>query len=915
MLVFKPASLSKSSHTHLLHLSHPLGRVEGKEMNPLFCPFLSSTLPHPKPLVSPSLTTTRPSSSPYPPFLHISAIRNVEDKLHSTFYATPTTSQFPEIPTTVITAKKRPVPSLLVTIFNGLDDFINNFIGPPLPPSIDPKHVLSGNFAPVDELPPTECEVIEGSLPPCLDGAYIRNGPNPQFYPRGPHHLFDGDGMLHSIRISHGRPIFCSRYVKTYKYIIEKRAGSPFDPVNGVGLANTSVAFFCGHLYALAESDLPYAVRLTPDGDIKTLGRYDFDGKLSMSMTAHPKIDPSTGEAFAFRYSPVRPFLTYFRFDAQGKKQPDVPIFSLSCPSFFHDFAITNRYAIFPDIQMWMNPVKMIIRGGSPVGTDPTKVPRKVRIDLKTGTVTRHRLSQWNLEFAVINPGYLGKKNRYVYSAVGDPLPKISGIVKLDVSRSDRRQEFSARRVSSHRPGSSQVKFASLKRIQPNKMDAFSSSFLSSTFTFPSLTTRPPIAPSSLPQIPSLNISAVRIEEKQPQSLTAETSSQSSKTQVHKPPPPPPRRAALPTRNIPKKGAAEPSLPVTIFNALDDVINNFIDPPLRSSVDPRYVLSQNFAPVEELPPTECEVTDGSLPPWLDGAYIRNGPNPQFLPRGPYHLFDGDGMLHSIRISQGRAILCSRYVKTYKYTIERRAGSPILPNFNPTLGRHDFDGKLVMSMTAHPKVDPETGEAFAFRYGPVPPFLTYFRFDAQGRKQPDVPIFSLTSPSFLHDFGITKKYAIFADIQIGMNPVEMVTGGSPRLDMIHASVEMVRIDLKTGMVTRHPLSTRNLDFAVINPGYVGKKNKYVYAAVGNPMPKISGVVKLDVEPDNPEAEEDDGYIVSYVHDEKSGESKFLVMDAKTPNLDIVAAVRLPRRVPYGFHGLLYSKKDALLFRHR
>ncbi|KAL6348313.1 hypothetical protein AAG906_005612 [Vitis piasezkii] len=595
-------------------------------------------------------------------------------------------------------------------------------------------------------------------------------------------------------------------------------------------------------------------------------------------------------------------------------------------------------------------------------------------------------------------------------------------------------------------------------------MDAFSSSFLSSTFTFPSLTTRPPIAPSSLPQIPSLNISAVRIEEKQPQSLTAETSSQSSTTQVHKPPPPPPRRAALPTRNIPKKGAAEPSLPVTIFNALDDVINNFIDPPLRSSVDPRYVLSQNFAPVEELPPTECEVTDGSLPPWLDGAYIRNGPNPQFLPRGPYHLFDGDGMLHSIRISQGRAILCSRYVKTYKYTIERRAGSPILPNvfsgfngltasaargalsaariltgqFNPvngiglantslalfggrlyalgesdlpyslrlkpdgdieTLGRHDFDGKLVMSMTAHPKVDPETGEAFAFRYGPVPPFLTYFRFDAQGRKQPDVPIFSLTSPSFLHDFGITKKYAIFADIQIGMNPVEMVTGGSPvgtvpnkvprlgiipryakdesemrwfnvpgfnivhsinawdeedaiimvapnilsvehtleRLDMIHASVEMVRIDLKTGMVTRHPLSTRNLDFAVINPGYVGKKNKYVYAAVGNPMPKISGVVKLDVsqterkecivgsrmygpgcyggepffvarEPDNPEAEEDDGYIVSYVHDEKSGESKFLVMDAKTPNLDIVAAVRLPRRVPYGFHGLFVRERD-------
>lgn len=482
------------------------------------------------------------------------------------------------------------------------------------------------------------------------------------------------------------------------------------------------------------------------------------------------------------------------------------------------------------------------------------------------------------------------------------------------------------------------------------------------------------------------------------------------------------------------------------------------------------MLSNNFAPVvEELPPTECEVIQGSLPPCLDGAYIRNGPNPQFLPRGPYHLFDGDGMLHSIRISQGKpTLLCSRYVKTYKYTIETQAGSPLLPNifsgfngltasaargalsaarilagqYNPangiglantslaffgnrlyalgesdlpysvrlssngdieTLGRHDFDGQLSMSMTAHPKVDPETGEAFAFRYAPIPPFLTYFRFDAKGAKQADVPIFSMLRPSFLHDFAITNKYAIFADIQIGMNPMEMIVGGgSPvgsdpskvprlgvipryakdesemrwfdvpgfniihainawdeedgnqivmvapnilsvehtleRMDLVHALVEKVRIDLRTGIVTRHPISARNLDFAVINQAYVGKKNSFVYAAVGDPMPKISGVVKLDVskgdqrqdctvacrmygprcyggepffvarEPGNPEAEEDDGYVVSFVHDEIAGESNFLVMDAKSPNLDIVAAVKLPRRVPYGFHGLFVRESD-------
>lgn len=512
----------------------------------------------------------------------------------------------------------------------------------------------------------------------------------------------------------------------------------------------------------------------------------------------------------------------------------------------------------------------------------------------------------------------------------------------------------------------------------------------------------------------------------------------------------------------------DPKFPTLIFNTFDDLINNFIDPPIKPCVDPRFVLSDNFAPVDEFPPTECQVIQGSLPPSLNGAYIRNGPNPQYLPRGPYHLFDGDGMLHSIRISGGKAVYCGRYVKTYKYTIERENGSPILPNvfsgfngltasaargalsavrilaghFNPvngiglantslayfgnrlyalgesdlpyavrltpngnveTVGRTDFDGKLFMSMTAHPKTDPDTGETFAFRYGPMPPFLTYFRFDANGNKQPDVPVFSMTSPSFLHDFAITKKYAIFTEIQVGMNPTEMIlNNGSPigadpgkiprvgvipryakdesemkwfnvpgfnivhainawdedngnsivmvapnilsaehmieRLELVHAVVEKVKIDLRTGYVSRHPLSARNLDFGVINQGYIGKKNKYAYAAVGDPMPKITGVVKLDVseeekrdctvacrmfgpgcyggEPffvpketeNGEELEEDDGYLVSYVHDENTGDSNFLVMDAKSADLNIMATVKLPQRVPYGFHGIFVKERD-------
>ncbi|KAK4802143.1 hypothetical protein SAY86_000346 [Trapa natans] len=594
-------------------------------------------------------------------------------------------------------------------------------------------------------------------------------------------------------------------------------------------------------------------------------------------------------------------------------------------------------------------------------------------------------------------------------------------------------------------------------------MDAFSSSFLSSqSLLF--LTPKAPIKQISLP-----SISSVRIDEKSPK-----ISTQSRPSAPPSPPSSPPQKLASPAVSVVSKpppstkprSRIEPPLPVTLFNALDSIINNFVDPPGKASLDPRYVLSGNFAPVDELPPTECEVEFGSIPSCLDGAYVRNGPNPQFLPRGPYHLFDGDGMLHATRISGGRATLCSRYVKTYKYLIEREAGSPVLPSvfsgfngltasaargalsavrflagqFNPangiglantslaffagrlyalwesdlpyiirltrdgdieTLGREDFSGRLTMGMTAHPKVDPETGEAFGFRYGPIPPFLTYFRFGPNGEKHADVPIFSLTRPGFMHDFAITKKYAIFGDIQIGMNPIGMIEGGSPvgtdsgkvprigiirryakddsemrwfevpgfnlmhtinawdedddtvvligpnmmsvehtleRMDLVHAQVEMVRIDLRTGVVSRQPLSAWNLDFAVINPAYLGRRNRFVYAGVGDPMPKISGVVKLDLtisgdrrectaaarlfgsgcfggepffvarDPNDPEAEEDDGYVVTYVHDENAGESRFLVMDAKSPELEVVASVKLPRRVPYGFHGIFVRESD-------
>ncbi|KAJ6693041.1 CAROTENOID CLEAVAGE DIOXYGENASE 4 CHLOROPLASTIC-RELATED [Salix purpurea] len=477
-----------------------------------------------------------------------------------------------------------------------------------------------------------------------------------------------------------------------------------------------------------------------------------------------------------------------------------------------------------------------------------------------------------------------------------------------------------------------------------------------------------------------------------------------------------------------------------LIKHLSTTISKFIDhPPLDPSVDPYQVFSGNFAPVDELEPTNCTVVEGELPCCLNGVYIRNGSNPQKMPNGPLHFFEGDGMLHSLKLSGGQATYCSRYVRTYKYLLEREAGFSIFPNIlsgfycphdvlsyvmavgrllalcesdlpyvisltqegdMETLGRWDFDRKLLASMTAHPKVDEDTRETFAFQCNPsFFPHVTYFYFDENGVKQKDVPLLSINQPTPIHDFAITKRFAIFPETQLVVEPANVMLGrGMPvvceqkkvprigilpryaesgsdtrwfpvpgfnamhvtnawengddevvvvapnvlnirnvfqEIEKVHFSLEKLTINMRTEKVSRKILSKRSLELGSINPYYIGKKNRYAYLGIAEKVPKMSGLAKIDLEKEcevsrrlygpgcfggepffvsreanapKPYEDEDDGFVVSYVHDETSGQSNFIVMDAKSPNLDIVAKVELPRRVPYGFHGLFVRKNS-------
>src|SRR5688500_8266227 len=87
-------------------------------------------------------------------------------------------------------------------------------------------------------------------------------------------------------------------------------------------------------------------------------------------------------------------------------------------------------------------------------------------------------------------------------------------------------------------------------------------------------------------------------------------------------------------------------------------------------------LEGPYAPVtEEITARDLEVV-GQLTPDLHGTFVRNGANPKLPPRGRYHWFDGDGMVHAIELAGGTATYRNRFVRTPGLNAEIEAGEAL-----------------------------------------------------------------------------------------------------------------------------------------------------------------------------------------------------------------------------------------------
>jgi carotenoid cleavage oxygenase len=224
--------------------------------------------------------------------------------------------------------------------------------------------------------------------------------------------------------------------------------------------------------------------------------------------------------------------------------------------------------------------------------------------------------------------------------------------------------------------------------------------------------------------------------------------------------------------------------------------------PTRVTENP--YLNGNYAPVkEEVTALDLEIT-GTVPGYLDGRYLRIGPNPLGDPDpARYHWFLGEGMAHGLRLRGGEAQWYrNRWVRSAAVARELGetwAGGPADGGFDfaantniieqggktlaiveagarpyeltdelETVGPSDFCGTLFGGYTAHPKRDPVTGELHAVSYNPVRGNIVQYTVtgvDGKVRRTVDI---RLKAQTMMHDFSLTEKYVVLYDLPVALD---------------------------------------------------------------------------------------------------------------------------------------------------
>lgn len=223
-----------------------------------------------------------------------------------------------------------------------------------------------GFFAPMRFEADIEDCIVDGEIPAAIHGTFYRSAADRRFPPLYPHDTpYNADGAVDMFRFYGGHVDFRSRYVRTPRYIAERKAhralfglyrnrltSDPSVRDFSHNTANTTPMVHGDLLFCMKEDSPPTAV---DPHTLQTIGEWDFNGAMTAkTFTAHPEQDPVTGELIAFAYEAsgdCSDDLAVYIFDKDGKQTKEIR-FRTPVVSMMHDMAITATHIILPTTAM-----------------------------------------------------------------------------------------------------------------------------------------------------------------------------------------------------------------------------------------------------------------------------------------------------------------------------------------------------------------------------------------------------------------------------------------------------------------------------------------------------------------------------------------------------------------------------------
>jgi carotenoid cleavage dioxygenase len=237
-------------------------------------------------------------------------------------------------------------------------------------PRVAAHPFLTGIHAPMTEEKMLTELAHTGTIPASLDGHYVRIGPNPIAPDPTSYHWFVGDGMVHAVRLKAGKALwYRNRWTRSDDVSDALGEASIPGPLAWRGgTVNTNVIGHAGKIWALVEAG-SFPIELS--SDLESIAYNAFEDTLGGSFSAHPHLDPATGELHAICYrGDVTNVVRHVVVGKDGRVRREAPIKVQHGPSI-HDCAISERFVLVFDLPVTFSMKRLIAGYAFPYAWNP----------------------------------------------------------------------------------------------------------------------------------------------------------------------------------------------------------------------------------------------------------------------------------------------------------------------------------------------------------------------------------------------------------------------------------------------------------------------------------------------------------------------------------------------------------------